>query len=242
MPRKRKSNEEAGSSNGLSEALLGLLAIKPMSGYDVTRSYTHALQQIWYAPQGQVYPTLRKMHASGLLRVQVEVQKSRPNRKVYSLTAKGLRTLVGWLTHPAMLPRMHHEFIHKLFLLNHLELEKQMEFVETYVARSKAWAAELKRIEQKLRASLGGVYGQSARFQHLALQHLIRLVECEAKSAQQIAIDLQKQSRSDKSKFARKSRASSSSAFGGLSLSPGPIAAGKRQAEIDRPVQKRSLN
>ena len=46
------------SRNGLREAILGLLAIRPMTGYDLSRSYRRALQQIWYAPLGQVYPTL----------------------------------------------------------------------------------------------------------------------------------------------------------------------------------------
>jgi DNA-binding PadR family transcriptional regulator len=47
------------SRNGLREAILGLLATKSMTGYDLSRSYKNALQQIWYAPLGQVYPTLR---------------------------------------------------------------------------------------------------------------------------------------------------------------------------------------
>src|SRR5947209_3092972 len=91
------------SRNGLCEAILGLLAIKPMSGYDLSRSYQRALQQIWYAPLGQVYPTLRKMQRDGLLRVTVKIQKDRPNRKVYSLTPKGRTSLVGWLSQPATL-------------------------------------------------------------------------------------------------------------------------------------------
>lgn len=32
--------------NGLREAILGLLAIRPMTGYDLSRSYRRALQQI----------------------------------------------------------------------------------------------------------------------------------------------------------------------------------------------------
>ena len=64
-----KSQDFEHSRNGLREALLGLLAIRPMSGYDLTRSYERALQQIWYAPLKQIYPTLRKMQGDGLLKV-----------------------------------------------------------------------------------------------------------------------------------------------------------------------------
>ena len=89
------------SRNGLREAILGLLAVRPMSGYELSRSYRRALQQIWYAPLGQVYPTLRKMQRDGLLKVSIKVQKHRPNRKVYSLTSEGRDLLVSWLVQPA---------------------------------------------------------------------------------------------------------------------------------------------
>src|SRR6476659_1183245 len=104
-PAKRKPAAFKISRNGLREALLGLLAIRPMTGYDLTRSYRRALQQIWYAPLGQVYPTLRKMKRDGLLRVSVKVQHHRPDRKVYTLTAQGRKLLVAWLSQPAALPR-----------------------------------------------------------------------------------------------------------------------------------------
>lgn len=78
---RRKPPDFRESPNGLREAILGLLAIRPMTGYELSRSYRRALQQIWYAPLGQVYPTLRKMRRDGLLRVSVKFQRHRPNRR-----------------------------------------------------------------------------------------------------------------------------------------------------------------
>lgn len=209
--------------NGLREAILGLLAIRPMSGYDVTRSYQRALQQIWYAPLGQVYPTLRRMEKEGLLRFAVEIQKDRPNRKVYRLTAAGRRLLVDWLSEPAALPSMHHEFIHKLFLLNQIDESRRAKLVQSYVERCKAWATELRGIELRLSASLTGQHGDSAWYQLLSLEHLRRIVECEAESAMIIAAQIlgkpktgarrQSASRSQFGSFGK-------TAFAGLSLSP----------------------
>lgn len=225
MPRKRKSEQgghvdEGASRNGLQEAILGLLAIRPMSGYDVARSYTRALQQIWYAPQGQVYPTLRRMHAQGLLDVSVEVQEDRPNRKVYSLTTSGRLQLVEWLSHPATLPRMHHEFIHKLFLLNQIDPAKQREFVLSYAERSATWAKELRAIEKNLHRALKGAYRESVWFQLVSLGHLIRIVECEAKSAKGIAEELSKRAKVRSPRGGAGRSLEQGAAFGGLSLSP----------------------
>lgn len=206
------------SRNGLREAILGLLAIRPMSGYDLSRSYQRALQQIWYAPLAQVYPTLRSMQRDGLLRVVVKIQRHRPNRKVYSLTLEGRKLLVQWLSEPPALPRMHHEFIHKLFLLSNIQPADRAELVEGYVERCATWAADLRRAERILEPSLKGPNAESAGFQLLALQHLCRVVECEANSARGLASAVR--AMSGKGKRAATVNPGGKPAFAGLSLSP----------------------
>lgn len=220
MPKSTPSSarDYRASRNGLREAILGLLAIKPMTGYDLSRSYKRALQQIWYAPLGQVYPTLKQMQRAGLLRVVVKIQQHRPNRKVYSLTPEGRRLLVEWLAQPAELPRMHHEFIHKLFLLRNVDVAQQTGLVESYVERCTEWAADLRRAERLLEPSLKGSNAESAWFQLLSLRHLCRLVECEASSARTIMAEL----RSGPGKVRRFADGANlqDSPFGELPLSP----------------------
>lgn len=221
--RSRKAKKPAAfrhSRNGLREAILGLLAIKPMTGYDLSSSYRRALQQIWYAPHGQVYPTLRKMKRDGLLKVVVKVQRHRPNKKVYSLTAAGRKLLVLWLSQPAALPRMHHEFIHKLFLLNNFAPAGRVAQVDAYVKRSRDWAADLRRAEALLEPSLQGPNAESAWFQLLSLRHLCRLVECEADSARQIAEEIRKHSSAKSKRPQCAAQSTKNAAFGGHSLSP----------------------
>lgn len=180
----------AGLRGGLREAILGLLAIRPMSGYDISRSYQRALQRVWYAPVGQVYPTLRAMQSAGLLDVEVQVQETRPNRKEYRLTDEGREALLAWLAEPPALPFMHHEFISKLFLLDNVDGDKREEFVDGYAERCAAWASELEAIEEKMRPRLEGPFAESVHFQLLALRHLRRIVTCEAKSARLLRDEL----------------------------------------------------
>jgi DNA-binding PadR family transcriptional regulator len=180
----------AGPRGGLREAILGLLAIRPMSGYDISRSYERALQRVWYAPVGQVYPTLKAMQAQGLLDVEVHVQESRPNRKEYRLTEQGREALLDWLSQPSALPFMHHEFISKLFLLDNLDEDKRRELVADYVARCGAWSADLEAIEQKMAPTLEGPFQKSVHFQLLSLRHLRRLVACETASARTLLEEL----------------------------------------------------
>jgi DNA-binding PadR family transcriptional regulator len=208
-----------GSRNGLREAILGLLAIRPMTGYDLSRSYRRALQQIWYAPLGQVYPTLRKMKRDGLLRVSIKVQRHRPNRKVYALTTQGRRLLVSWLSQPAALPRMHHEFIHKLFLLGNIASSGRSALVDAYIRRCDEWALDLHRAEAMLQVSLKGPNAESAWFQLLSLQHLRRVVECEAESARRTVEAIRGKS-VPKRRRTGAAGSAENAAFAGQSLSP----------------------
>lgn len=219
MPKSRKLPAFRPSRNGLREAILGLLAIRPMTGYDLSRSYRRALQQIWYAPLGQVYPTLRKMKRDGLLRISVKVQRHRPNRKVYSLTAEGRKLLVLWLAQPVALPRMHHEFIHKLFLLGNAAPVGRGDWVEAYIKRCRDWALDLRRAEAMLEPSLNGPNAESAWFQLLSLRHLCRIVECEADLARQIAEEIRTNA-APKGRRPGTPRPAENAAFAGQSLSP----------------------
>lgn len=219
MPKAKRKPAGDISRNGLREALLGLIAIKPMTGYDLTRSYRRALQQIWYAPLGQVYPTLRKMKRDGLLRMSVKAQRHRPDRKVYTLTAEGRKTLVAWLAAPAALPRMHHEFIHKLFLLSNVDAAQRGELIDAYIRRSDDWARDLRRAEAMLEPSLKGPNAESAWFQLLSLRHLCRIVECEAVSAREIAEAI-RANPATKPVRPGAAAAKEAAAFAGQSLSP----------------------
>ena len=172
--------------NPLRAAILSLLAIRPMSGYDVRRTYQRAMQQIWYAPIGQVYPTLRTMQGEGLLDADVQIQHDRPNRKEYRLSESGERELADWLDLPAALPRMHHEFIHKLFLLDRMDPARRARFVEDYIATCSTWARQLAEVDTKFASTPHGDYQESAACQLLALRHLRRLVDCEIASARDI--------------------------------------------------------
>ncbi|MGH9054466.1 MAG: PadR family transcriptional regulator [Acidimicrobiales bacterium] len=181
--------EEASApeANGLRVAILGLLAIRPMTGYDVRRAYERSLQRVWYARIGQVYPTLRRMEREGLLRSTVEVQTDKPNRRVYELSPTGWAQLRGWLAQPADLPRMHHELIHRVFLMNHMEPDLRQRFVRDYATRCQQWADDLESIAAKMQVALDGPYADSVHFQMLSLRHLTRLAHAEAAGAAELA-------------------------------------------------------
>lgn len=79
--------------------LLGLLDIKPMSGYDVQRNLGISLESLWAASYGQIYPTLHALAAEGLVRAE-DVPSGKRERIVYHLLPEGRRVFRAWLEEP----------------------------------------------------------------------------------------------------------------------------------------------
>lgn len=81
-------------------ALLGALALEPMSGYQIKEVLGRSVGHFWQEGYGQIYPALKKMAAEGLVTSTVERGDGKPDRHVYSLTEQGWAQLRAWLGRP----------------------------------------------------------------------------------------------------------------------------------------------
>lgn len=78
----------------LQNALLGLIAERPMSGYELTRTFERTLAHAWSAQHSQIYPELMRLHGAGLIRITEEGPR---NRKTYAATPSGVDAVRTWL-------------------------------------------------------------------------------------------------------------------------------------------------
>ncbi|GAC1362266.1 MAG: PadR family transcriptional regulator [Ktedonobacteraceae bacterium] len=77
--------------------ILGLLALwGPLSGYDIKHLFDHTLSPMWGAAHSQIYKELRRMEDLGWVAMKREEQDSRPDRRLYSMTAAGDAALRRW--------------------------------------------------------------------------------------------------------------------------------------------------
>ena len=67
--------------------ILGMLAWRPMSGYDVKAIVDRSTRFFWAASYGQIYPELRRLLEGRPGRGQAEAQGGR-RRTLYSLTRR----------------------------------------------------------------------------------------------------------------------------------------------------------
>ncbi|WP_434965828.1 PadR family transcriptional regulator [Janibacter indicus] len=107
----------------LRHALLGLISLRPMSGYDLGRAFAGSVAHFWHADQSQIYRTLERLTASGAITTRVIPQEGRPDRKVHSLTEVGHGELEDWLTSPVEADRPKEAFLARLFFAGPLGQE-----------------------------------------------------------------------------------------------------------------------
>jgi PadR family transcriptional regulator, regulatory protein AphA len=129
-------------------ALLGLLSLRPMSGYDIRALIPQSIGHFWSESYGQIYPALKRLAAEGLVERKTEQQKGKPDRHVYSLTAAGRARLRDWLKVPVVPEPPRSELLLKLFFgaqvgpwesREHVKkfMEAQLRALEIYDATAK---------------------------------------------------------------------------------------------------------
>lgn len=90
------------SQSTLEMALLGLIAQKPQSGYDLRKTFATTAMRHYSDSPGSIYPALRRIEARGWIETtggKTDALDPR-RRQDYRLTDAGKKTLNAWLVLP----------------------------------------------------------------------------------------------------------------------------------------------
>lgn len=122
-------------------ALLGLLADKPASGYELTRSFEKALRRFaWHAQHSQIYPELSRLASDGLVEITEEGARG---RRTYAITDSGRADLRHWMLNPPDVYAVRNEFVLRLFLLSTLDTDDARKLLQPVVEGSARQIADL---------------------------------------------------------------------------------------------------
>ena len=75
-------------------ALIGLLAWRPSSGYELTKRFAVSMAHVWPVSHSQIYPELARLVADGLIE---QTEKGPRGRRTYAATAAGVSALREWM-------------------------------------------------------------------------------------------------------------------------------------------------
>jgi len=152
----------------LPHALLGLLAVAPRSGYELTKAFAGDLgRYAWQAGHTSIYPELARLAENGLIEVSHEGARG---SRTYAVTDAGREELRTWLLTPPRQGKVRNELVLRMFLLSALDPADARELLGRIAASTAQDAAELRR----LRAEAGPVRLGPAGFGQLAAEYGLR--------------------------------------------------------------------
>lgn len=107
---------------------LGMLSDGEASGYDLKKEFESSFGHFFAAGYGSIYPALSSLADDGLVNCEQIPQDGKPDRKVYSITARGREQLLKALEDPAPSHRVRSEFLATM-CFSHLMTREQIETV-----------------------------------------------------------------------------------------------------------------
>jgi DNA-binding PadR family transcriptional regulator len=144
-------------TGGVEYVILGTLAWRPLTGYEIKQVVDHSTRFFWAASYGQIYPELRRLAAEGL--VEAESDDNGNRRRIrYSITPAGRERLLHWLREPDAGYELRDEGLLKLFFASALPPGEHADVVRALRADREQVLEELRGIESREVAKGTGRY------------------------------------------------------------------------------------
>jgi PadR family transcriptional regulator AphA len=133
------------------KVILGMLAARPRSGYEIKQLVDNSARFFWAASYGQIYPELKRLKKDGLISGSDSAQGAR-QRTVYKLTAAGKRAARDWIEGPPQVYELRDEGLLELFFAGSIDPARAPEIARERAAMAAASAAELRALEEQIEA------------------------------------------------------------------------------------------
>jgi PadR family transcriptional regulator, regulatory protein AphA len=129
------------------KVILGMLAARPRSGYEIKQLIDKSARFFWAASYGQIYPELKRLEDAGLIS-GVDASQGARQRTVYKLTAEGKRAARDWIGREPEVFEHRDEGLLKLFFAGSIEPARAAEIARERAARAADTAAVLRGLEE----------------------------------------------------------------------------------------------
>jgi DNA-binding PadR family transcriptional regulator len=146
--------QETGLST-LSLAILGLVSQSPLTGYDVRKMFATTPMGHFSSSPGAIYPALRRIEEAGWVRGKMGESKTRRERVVYEITARGLRALKQHFSRPVtrddVIWHMDDLMLRFGFMDPIVGREMTLRFLRAFASELETYATELRRYLDSVR-------------------------------------------------------------------------------------------
>lgn len=158
-------------------ALLGLLARRPLTGWEVLKRFNRSIIFFWHAKRSQIYAELGRMEHLGLVTSRLVTQDGRPNKRHYTITPAGRAALCAWLDRPTPVEPVKDELLLRTFFAESLPPARTVAYLRRHGEEHAQVLASFEAIRGALEARSGPLAATDDRalvFGHLVLEQGIR--------------------------------------------------------------------
>ena len=107
----------------LGDAILACLTERPMTGYELAKTFDSSMGFFWKADHQQIYRELSKLRDRGYVQAREVVQSGKPNKLVYTLTPEGKAALRHWAARPSVPASIKDDLLVRLYALDSIDIE-----------------------------------------------------------------------------------------------------------------------
>jgi DNA-binding PadR family transcriptional regulator len=133
------------------KVILGMLAARPRSGYEIKQLVDSSARFFWAASYGQIYPELKRLEKDGLI-IGNDSSRGARQRTTYKLTAAGKRAAREWIERAPETFELRDEGLLELFFAGSIDPTRAPEIARERAAKAAASAAQLQAIEEHVEA------------------------------------------------------------------------------------------
>jgi DNA-binding PadR family transcriptional regulator len=135
-----------------SYAVLGMLSVAPMSGYELARSVERSIAVFWQISKSQVYGELARLEEHGYVIGTDVAQRKRPDKRTFRLTPSGEAALDEWLSRPGYEHARHRiGYLVKLFFAHRMQADAVRRLLGQCRVEAAGQREELARVCDALR-------------------------------------------------------------------------------------------
>lgn len=175
--------------SNLSLAILGLLTLNRMSGYDLRKVFRTTAMTAFSDSPGAVYPALRRLEKDGLIGGAVERKNTLRPRRVFRPTRRGRAALVAFLKRPVTREDVVHRtdglLLRFAFMGGLVDADTTVSFLETMAKETEGYLRELE-------AQLAGTDAGFPFTGRAALEHGVDVYRTTARWARRTLAGLKK--------------------------------------------------
>lgn len=143
----------------IEHAILGILRLNPMTGYDLKKVMQDSAFLHWSGNNNQIYKALLELQEDGYVYSEVQHQEGAPTKKQYTITQRGLNALTQWSMLEPEAPECKKPFLAQLAFSGTLGDEELLTLIASY--ENTMWA-QLQMCKERARRG-GGLMPRSQR-------------------------------------------------------------------------------